>query len=737
MGRRPVMEKRKVSAKALVEDIRSGMSDLELMKKYDLSSERLQTLFKQLLDRGLATEPELYGRSSDLSITVAVNSSADEESTAKTEDEKQAQAGISSHKTKRKVSGKELLADIRSGMSDPEFMQKYRTTAEGLQGLFTKLMARGYVCQAELDLRRVAVDGIVHMTRHREDEAALPLDDLVNSQPKESDTTRTADHLPPQDSSSYQSCAPTAEGINTFIGRASTATGGMAVVLWFAAIHYKGMTVGEALAAVFQPIPLLICLVTGVGYAVAESEFLDHFHNRIKEKFWEMLRRKHPRAKKKVPTKLYPDQTNRAEKILGAKRAEDLNPAGDKRRYLLPRTARGLKKLLREFADYTGTLVHRIKDGLRKGSWCEDRRVVILLLIFLFPVGLYALWKTSKFQIKTKAIIALIALVGAVLLFPKVAILWVISAVTLGIYDLWRHSQLRLIDRGIVTVAIAATVVVGCTLFLGGLNQSKLLSPSKPSKEVQHQPAVKQEKPPTGQSSLGSNRPSVASTRTRQPSPTSSSHGQVARSEDLRPPVYVDPNGFFQIVPPPGWRIQKYPQDPRGKVAFMAPGNQEDLRVLAKVVDIHDYDGLVQSLKTIEKQLGLQTNIEPVIFNGLPAFKRVATISMQGAIQKILWIDLLIAGVSHNLQYGAPPSTFDKHYETAWHSMLTYEPLKRENVSSPEQATKHEAAKWTRLAQIALGMGKTQAARDAVSAGLEADPDNAELKRLKQRLEKR
>lgn len=205
----------------------------------------------------------------------------------------------------------------------------------------------------------------------------------------------------------------------------------------------------------------------------------------------------------------------------------------------------------------------------------------------------------------------------------------------------------------------------------------------------------------------------------------------------LAPQVYIDPKGFFKIAPPQGWRIQEYPQDLRGKVAFIARGNQIDLRVLAKTVEIPDYDGLIKNLKDVEKQVGVSTNIEPYVFNGMPAVKRVATVTMQGVTQKLLWIDLLINDVSHNLQYGSLPNLFDKHYETAWQSMLTYEPLKQEKSASPEEARKHEAAKWIRLARLALEMSKTQTAKDAVSAGLEADPENAELKQLRTELDKR
>lgn len=211
----------------------------------------------------------------------------------------------------------------------------------------------------------------------------------------------------------------------------------------------------------------------------------------------------------------------------------------------------------------------------------------------------------------------------------------------------------------------------------------------------------------------------------------------TAQDRNSQSTVYVDPKDYFRVLSPSGWRIQEYRQDPRGKVAFHGPRNQVSLRILAKAVDIPDYDALILNLKEKEKQLGIQTNIEPTVFNKMPAVKRVATVTMQGVTLKMLWIDLLIEGVSHNLQYASPPSIFDKYYEIAWNSMLTYQPLKREKPSSPEEVREYEAAKWIRLARIALEMGKTRAAKEAVAAGLEADPENEELIQLKKELAKK
>lgn len=201
--------------------------------------------------------------------------------------------------------------------------------------------------------------------------------------------------------------------------------------------------------------------------------------------------------------------------------------------------------------------------------------------------------------------------------------------------------------------------------------------------------------------------------------------------------LYSDPKGFFRIRAPEGWRVQDYPQDPRGKVGFHEPSNQATLRALTQVVDITDLSELIQHLRNMEKQVGSQMNIEPIIFNKMPAVKADAILTISGIASKYLWINFLLDGVQHNLQYSAEPKHFDKHYSIAWKSMLSYEPLKRKTPSSTEEARKHEAAKWIRLANISIEMGKTQAAKQAVAAGLEVDPQNTELKKLKSALNKK
>ena len=91
------MEIPKIKAKEALEDIRAGMDDISLMKKYKVSAKGLQSLFKKL------------GR-----------------------------AGIIKH-----VNASEVLADLRSGINSDDLMKKYSLTPCGMQNLFQELDRTG------------------------------------------------------------------------------------------------------------------------------------------------------------------------------------------------------------------------------------------------------------------------------------------------------------------------------------------------------------------------------------------------------------------------------------------------------------------------------------------------------------------------------------------------------------------------------------------------------------------
>jgi hypothetical protein len=51
--------------------------------------------------------------------------------------------------TKREIKAKDIIASIRSGLSDKELMEKYKLTPKGLQSVFRKLLAHGLLDRAK------------------------------------------------------------------------------------------------------------------------------------------------------------------------------------------------------------------------------------------------------------------------------------------------------------------------------------------------------------------------------------------------------------------------------------------------------------------------------------------------------------------------------------------------------------------------------------------------------------
>ena len=56
------MSKRKINAKQAVRDIRLGLTDADMMEKYELSSRGLQSLFEKLITEGLVDPIEHRGQ---------------------------------------------------------------------------------------------------------------------------------------------------------------------------------------------------------------------------------------------------------------------------------------------------------------------------------------------------------------------------------------------------------------------------------------------------------------------------------------------------------------------------------------------------------------------------------------------------------------------------------------------------------------------------------------------------
>ncbi len=119
------MSKPKIDAKQVLDDLRAGFDDTYLMEKYNLSARGLQSLFQKLVTGGIVDRWLLEGG--------------------------RLKPGTGTSPREREVSAKEVLKDLRSGMTQDAMMHKYRLSAQGLANLFEQLVEAGLVAESELD----------------------------------------------------------------------------------------------------------------------------------------------------------------------------------------------------------------------------------------------------------------------------------------------------------------------------------------------------------------------------------------------------------------------------------------------------------------------------------------------------------------------------------------------------------------------------------------------------------
>jgi uncharacterized protein (DUF433 family) len=163
--------KKKIRAKTAVEDIRSGMNDAALMKKYELTPEGLQSLFDKLVSAGYLDLGELQERTPFLG-TVAIDMETVEKESPP-------------ERKRPLINAQEMARDVRSGVTDADLMQKYRLSAKDLQRAFYKLMKLGIITQVDLDLRSADMDRTVDLREELSLSAVLGSLWSQMSQPKQ------------------------------------------------------------------------------------------------------------------------------------------------------------------------------------------------------------------------------------------------------------------------------------------------------------------------------------------------------------------------------------------------------------------------------------------------------------------------------------------------------------------------------------------------------------------------
>jgi len=75
---------------------------------------------------------------------------------------------------KRKLSARQVLEDVRDGLSDEQLISKYQLSSSKLQGVFRKLVEQGWLKQSELDARTSLFGESIDLTPNEESAGKRP-----------------------------------------------------------------------------------------------------------------------------------------------------------------------------------------------------------------------------------------------------------------------------------------------------------------------------------------------------------------------------------------------------------------------------------------------------------------------------------------------------------------------------------------------------------------------------------
>lgn len=140
-----MITKKPVSVRAVLEDVRAGRSKEEIMSRFGLSMRGLKSLFMKMTAAGYLSKEEVdrYRK-------------------------------FPTRNGKRRVSAKEVLADIKIGLTDAALMKKYRLSAKGLDNLFSRLLKEKLISEGDLYTRGSQLHGTVDIIPSRSEKKPPP-----------------------------------------------------------------------------------------------------------------------------------------------------------------------------------------------------------------------------------------------------------------------------------------------------------------------------------------------------------------------------------------------------------------------------------------------------------------------------------------------------------------------------------------------------------------------------------
>jgi hypothetical protein len=216
------------------------------------------------------------------------------------------------------------------------------------------------------------------------------------------------------------------------------------------------------------------------------------------------------------------------------------------------------------------------------------------------------------------------------------------------------------------------------------------------------------------------------------------SNSLVAQNVATTKNLYQDPNGFFSVFKPDGWKTSEYSETSRGKVKFIYPGNEKiNVIIIGGPNPYSSFNDLVKSSKNSddrmkEKYKAYDVTITSKIFTIENIQYTSSTITLKKMDKKLFMLDFIIKNTHFSFSYASTISSFDTHLPKIYDCIYSLIPSNRK--FSDQEITNALVESKIKQAQFNIQMGLKDYASKYIEEGLAIDPSNKKLLELKNQI---
>jgi hypothetical protein len=211
-----------------------------------------------------------------------------------------------------------------------------------------------------------------------------------------------------------------------------------------------------------------------------------------------------------------------------------------------------------------------------------------------------------------------------------------------------------------------------------------------------------------------------------------------AQNENVKKNLFNDPNGYFSIVKPDGWKISNYQEVSRGKVKFTNPANAKiHVITIGQPNPFDSFQSLLEDLKDSTKQMETKYKSAGILSfpSAISTFEiddvkyAMMDVSFLNVDIKQMTMECIINNNYITFSFVAPTADFEKNLYLILECVSTITTSKDTYSAENIQAAMVESK--IKQAKINIQAGKKDWALKIVEEGLAIEPTNKILLEMK------